>query len=146
MGLQNNQNLYNRTLQRSVLHPRTGTLDPPVPLASGFPTDGAAAALRKQLRFLVLTDTETIRNRWAEGSDQTRRAYLGSGLDGEEDVGEQRVGSEGEVEGADPSQERPEDHEDVEVPAGSRSRTGPNRTHPEPALRFHNFIIKTKSS
>lgn len=51
------------------------------------------------------------------------RAYLGSRLHREEDVGQQRVRSEGEVEGDEPSQQRPEHQENMEEP-GDRTGSG----------------------
>ena len=48
----------------------------------------------------------------------TRIAYFSPGPDGEDDVREEGLRPDGAVEGDDTSQERPEDHQDVDVSAG----------------------------
>lgn len=92
-------------------------------LASGRAADGAAVAQREQFRILPLLDTESIRTGAGRFRYRAEPGYLGSGLHGEEDVGQQRVGSEGEVEGDEPGQQRPEHQENVEEP-GDGTRTG----------------------
>lgn len=108
----------------------------PVTFALDLPTHGTAVAQRKQLLLLSLSEENQPRvssksavflNAHLETQASRLNAsicetYFVPGLYGEEDVREEGLRSDGAVESDDAGQERPEDHQDVDIPAEGSKR------------------------
>lgn len=102
----------------------------PVTFALDLPTHGTAVAQRKQLLLLpLLKENQSLVNYQPSPTHMENTTCSSAErvacvtdfvprLDGEEDVWEKGLRSDGAVESDDTGQEGPEDHQDVDVPAG----------------------------
>lgn len=73
------------------------------------------------------------------------RAYLGFVFDGAQNIGQEGVRPQRAVEGDNTSHERPEDHQDVEIPS-EQAEKGGHRSQIAPFCRLFVVIFSTTAT